>query len=42
MEELKATWYDGLRPEQRAEFGKWYNNWLNVTDTYKISKNLIG
>lgn len=31
-----SLWYDGLQPEQRTELGKWYNDWLNVTDTHEI------
>ena len=26
-------WYDNLTQEQLEELNKWYNDWLNVTDT---------
>lgn len=26
-------WYDNLTQEQLAELDKWYNDWLNVTET---------
>ena len=26
-------WYDKLTDEQKEELSKWYNDWLNVTET---------
>ncbi len=29
-------WYDGLTEEQKIELKKWYQAWLNVTETLEI------
>lgn len=31
-------WYDSLTSEQMEELKQWYNDWLNVTETFKIPK----
>lgn len=31
-------WYDKLNEEQLTELDKWYNDWLNVTNTLVIPK----
>ena len=30
-----VLWYNLLTDEQRLELGKWYKEWLDITDTYR-------
>lgn len=30
------AWYKRLTDEQKAEFDKWYQAWLDVTETFEI------